>query len=68
MILTNELKALIVSRGLTQAKVAERLKITPKTFYTKMKKGVFMSDEIDTMIEILQIDEPIKIFFARKVT
>ena len=33
MIQTNELKALIVKRGMTQGEVAIKLGMTPKTFY-----------------------------------
>ena len=40
--------------------------ITPKTFYEKMKIGVFGSDEIQVMIDNLKIEDPIAIFFARK--
>lgn len=64
MILTNELKAAIVRKGLTQEKVAGILGITPKTFYNKMSKGVFGSDEIEKMIEVLEISDPVSIFFA----
>ena len=42
--------------------------ITPKTFYLKMKKGVFGSNEIEIMIEKLHIQDPASIFFAREVT
>lgn len=68
MILTNELKGIIVARGKTQQEVAERLGVTPKTFTLKMQKGVFRSDEIEVMIDFLQIDNPMEIFFAKKVT
>lgn len=68
LILTNELKGIIVSKGLSQSKMAEKLGITPKTFYLKMKKGVFDSYEIEQMIEILQIKNPLDIFFANRVT
>lgn len=64
MIDTNKLKGLIVSKGLTQNKVAEILGMTPKTFYIKMKKGVFGSDEIEKMISLLDISDPVNIFFA----
>ena len=33
-----------------------------------MNKGVFGSDEIECMIDTLDIDDPAKIFFAKKVT
>jgi hypothetical protein len=68
MIDTNALKGVIVSKGLTQQKVAEHLNMNPKTFYNKMKKGVFGSDEMEGMIELLSIEEPARIFFANKVT
>jgi len=66
MILTDRLKGIIVSRGLTQKEVAEKLGMTPKTFYLKMKIGVFGSDEIERMIEILDIEDPGYIFFGIK--
>lgn len=68
MIRTDILKGEIVKKGLSQAKMAEIIGITPKTFYEKMKKGVFGSDEIQIMIETLQIENPMDIFFAEKVS
>ena len=47
MVDTNRLKGVIVQNGKTQGDVAERIGITPKTFYAKMKKGVFGLDEIE---------------------
>ena len=34
------------------------LNITPKTFYMRMKKGIFGSDEIQIMIDELHIEKP----------
>lgn len=68
MIDTKALKGVIVSKGKTQKDVAEHLKMSPKTFYAKMKKGVFGSDEMEGMIELLSIENPIDIFFAKEVT
>lgn len=68
MVDTNALKGIIVAKGLTQQDVAVQLEITPKTFYNKMKKGVFGSDEMERMIDILEITDPAQIFFAKKVT
>ena len=65
MIATDKLRGIIAERGLSQAKIAEELGITSKTFYDKMKKGVFDSDEIEKMIITLQIDNPVDIFFAK---
>lgn len=64
MIKTDELRGIIAKKGLSQSKVAEMIGITPKTFYEKMKIGVFGSDEIQIMIEKLDIENPIEIFFA----
>ena len=68
MVNTNALRGLIVSKGLTQEKVAAHLGITPKTFGTRMKRGVFGSDEIEAMIELLDIEDPVKIFFAKEAS
>lgn len=66
MIKTDELRGIIAKNSLSQAKVAEVLGITPKTFYEKMNRGVFGSDEIEAMIRLLKIDDPVAIFFARE--
>ena len=68
MIDTNALKGIIISRGLTQGEVARHIGMTPKTFGCKMKKGVFGSDEMESMIALLKIEDPVRIFFANEVT
>ena len=64
MIKVNELKAEIIKNNLTQADVAKMIGVTPKTFYTKMKRGVFGSDEIQIMIKNLNIKNPMDNFFT----
>lgn len=66
MIDVNALKGRIAEKGLSQAKMAKTLGIAPKTFYEKMNKGVFGSDEIECMIDTLDIEDPAKIFFCEK--
>lgn len=66
MVATEKLRGLIAERGLSQRKVAEHLGMTEKTFYSKMKKAVFDSDEMEGMIELLKIDRPAEIFFAKR--
>ena len=66
MIKTDELRGIIAKNGLFQTDVAKMIGITPKTFYDKMKNGVFGSDEIQIMIDELHIDNPMPIFFARE--
>lgn len=67
MIRVNDLKGIITARGYSQKDVANEIGITPKTFYEKMAKGVFGSDEIELMINFLDIEDPVDIFFAPDV-
>lgn len=64
MINTMKLKGIIAERNSSQREVASKLGITQETFYRKMKKGVFNSNEIDTMIKVLSIDDPVAVFFC----
>ena len=66
MIRTDELKGVLAKNGYSQSDVAGMIGVTPKTFYEKMKIGVFGSDEIQIMIEKLHINDPISIFFAKE--
>lgn len=66
MIRTNELRGVIAKNGYSQTDVAGMIGITPKTFYEKMKAGVFGSDEIQIMIDKLNIEDPMPIFFAKE--
>lgn len=68
MIRTDELLGIIAKNHKSQTDVAKAIGVTPKTFYDKMKRGVFGSDEIDVMIDYLNIDNPIDIFFAKEVS
>lgn len=68
MINTSKLKGVIAENGISQRELASKLGMQPETFYRKMKKGVFDSDEINEMILILGIEDPIAIFFANCVT
>ena len=68
MINANELKAYITRKGMTQAEVAKHLNMSPKTFYTHLQKGVFGSDDIEKMVVLLDIPDPVSVFFASLVT
>lgn len=67
LIRTNVLRGKMVENGITALKMADELGITVQTFYNKMRKGVFDSDEIYKMIGLLSIDNPVEIFFADEV-
>lgn len=66
MVRTDKLKGIFAESGKSQKDIAEMLNISPKTFYLKMKKGVFGSDEIEIMIEKLNIQNPMDVFFAKR--
>ena len=66
LIKIDELRGIIAKQGYSQTDVAKMIGVTPKTFYEKMKNGVFGSDEIQIMIDELHIDNPMPIFFAHK--
>ena len=61
MIDSKALSNVIFNRDLSQRKVAHHLGMTEKTFYSKMKKGVFDSDEIEEMIKFISdnIEKPL---------
>jgi predicted XRE-type DNA-binding protein len=68
MLNKNALKAEIARQGLTQKQVACALEISEKTFISRMKKGVFGTDEVEKLIVLLKINDPMPIFFANAVT
>ena len=68
MIDVNKLRGRMAEKGRTGQDMAAVIKKTPKTFYSKMKAGVFDSDEIEAMVKDLEIANPMEIFFAPEVT
>ena len=64
MVDTNKLKSIIVLNNMTQKSVARDIGVAPKTFYLKMKARKFGSDEIEKMIRLLHIDDPMGVFFV----
>ena len=63
---TAKLRGIIAERGFSQREVARRIGMTEKTFYTKMKSGIFGTDEADRMIELLDIKNPAASFLSTK--
>jgi hypothetical protein len=68
MIDTNKIRGIMAERGVTGKDVAKAIGIHYNTFYDKLNKGVFGSDEIEAMIQYLDIDDPLPIFFTALVT
>ena len=65
MVNTDKLRGIMAEKRVTGEQMAERIGITPKTFYGKMQTGKFGLDEAEVMIDTLEIDNPIDIFFAK---
>lgn len=68
MVDTNRLRGIIAEKNTSQRKVAAAIGITEKTFYSKMKTGIFGTDEAQKMVDLLGIENPGEIFFAKEVT
>ena len=68
MVLTNEIKGKMVARGFTQKQLAEKLEMSERTLANKLTKGVFTTTDVEKLIDILKIDNPMEIFFAKKLT
>ena len=70
MVDTKKLKGLFVERGFNQRKIANMIGISEATMYNKMRLGVFGTDEMVAIADILCMNEAEKlnIFFARKDT
>ena len=65
MVDTAKLRGIIAERGFSQRQVAKELGMAEKTFYTKMKTGVFGTDEAEKLIDMLAIANPAEIFLAK---
>lgn len=69
MIDINKLKGKFVEKGYdTQEKQAKVLGISTKTLQNKLKRGIFNSDEIFKIMEILKLDDPTPIFFVKSIS
>ena len=62
----NKLRGIIVEKGLSQQEVAKAIGMSGKTFYLKMKKVSFGTDEAEKMISLLDIENPAEIFLSGK--
>ncbi len=62
------LKAEIVKKGYTQAMFCEKIGMAHSTFVRKMKLKSVTTSEAEKMIEILEIKDPVGIFFAKDLT
>lgn len=63
-----EFKAAMVRKGYTQKALAEKLGISEKTFCERLKSKRFGTEEIEVLIPLLEIENPMPIFFDGVVT
>ena len=68
MVHVKKLRGKMAEKGRTGIDMARVINKTPKTFYDKMKKGVFDSDEIAAIVDDLEIEIRLVIFFAVEVS
>lgn len=65
MIDTDKLRGRMAEKRITGKALSKAIGMTQNTFVKKMQKGVFGSDEIDKMIDILEIENPCEFFFVK---
>lgn len=65
MVAVDKLRGAIAEQGYSQRQVAKCIGLAEKTFYTKMKTGSFEIEEAQKMVELLNINDPAAIFFAK---
>lgn len=68
MVDVNALKAEMVRNGYSQKSLAKELGMCSKTLGLKMQNGTFGCDEVENLIKILNLSDPMSIFFANQVT
>lgn len=66
MFAITEFRAQMVRNGYNQKTLASAIGITPKTLYLKMKSGKFSTDEIEKIMKLLDISDPVPVFFAEE--
>jgi len=65
MLQVNELKAEFVRNNMTQKQVAKAIGISEQTLRRRFKTGIFGTDEIQKLTELLNLENPQYIFFGR---
>lgn len=65
MIDRDALRAAWTIQGKTQHDAAQALNISDRTMSQRMKDGIFGSDEIETLISVFEIKDPMRVFFAQ---
>lgn len=59
-----EFDAQLARKGMKKNELAERLGMTYTNLYRKIESGRFTREEIGKIITLLEIDDPVPIFFC----
>lgn len=62
-----EFEAQMARKGVKKYELAEKLGMTYTSLYRKIKSGRFTREEIGKIIELLEIKDPVPIFFAEEL-
>ena len=65
MIDTQALKQIIRAAGQTQKTTAAAIGMTQSAFYSRMKRGIFGTDDILKMADFLKMRNPAAVFYSR---
>lgn len=61
-------KAQMILKGETGKSLSEKMGMDESTLYRKIRAdGAFTREEMDKLIEILEFDDPMLVFFAREL-
>lgn len=62
-----EFEAQMARKGVKKYELAEKLGMTYTSLYRKIKTGHFTREEISKIIKLLEINDPVPIFFAEEL-
>ena len=65
MLNVKSLKAHMILHGYTNATIAKALGMSSRTFSSRLKTGDFGAKEIEILIYLLKLENPMAIFFAK---
>lgn len=64
----NEFNAQLARKNMKKYELAEKLEMSYTNLYRKIESGHFTREEIGKIITILEISDPVPIFFADELT
>jgi len=68
MVNTKLIRSKMILKDISMEDMAKEIKVSTKTLYTRFKNGRFNSNEIEIITRLLDIEDPIEIFFPDLVT